>query len=164
VKILLSLLLLLFARQAVADLYRWMDPDTGSIKLSSYPPPWFGNPALEAKSPRVEVIPVTRTATPVSPLATQAPVEGTGLLDKLQQFRKSALEGLNVLPAREDFARGGEGIQEQLDAFRAVSAELDKMDPGGAAARRAEEQPLMERLKQGLKAQFSPTSPVVPKR
>ena len=160
----LPIVLLLFAREACADLYRWVDPETGSIKFSSYPPPWFGNPATEAKSPRVEVIPATRTAAPVSPFTSQAAADSAGFVDKLQQFRKSVLENLTLLPAREDFARGGEGIKQQMDAYRAVTAELDKMDPAGAAARRAESQPVIDRLVQGLKAQLSPGSPVAPQR
>ncbi|MNC91850.1 hypothetical protein D3C83_81790 [compost metagenome] len=42
---------------AAADLYRWVDPESGSIKFSSYPPPWFGDPARERRAPKVEVIP-----------------------------------------------------------------------------------------------------------
>ena len=42
---------------AAADLYRWVDPETGSVKFSSYPPPWFGDAAKEARAPKVEVIP-----------------------------------------------------------------------------------------------------------
>jgi hypothetical protein len=46
-----------FSGPAAADLYRWVDPETGSIKFSSYPPPWYGDPAKERRAPKVEVIP-----------------------------------------------------------------------------------------------------------
>jgi len=46
-----------FSGSAAADLYRWVDPETGSVKFSSYPPPWFGDPALDRRAPKVEVIP-----------------------------------------------------------------------------------------------------------
>jgi len=46
-----------FSGPAAADLYRWVDPETGSIKFSSYPPPWHGDPAQERRAPKVEVIP-----------------------------------------------------------------------------------------------------------
>jgi len=46
-----------FAQLAAADLYRWVDPETGSVKFSSYPPPWYGDETLEKRSPKVEHIP-----------------------------------------------------------------------------------------------------------
>ncbi|MGH8766324.1 MAG: hypothetical protein ACRET8_11465, partial [Burkholderiales bacterium] len=145
-----------------ADLYRWIDPESGSVKYSSYAPPWFGNPASEHVSPRVEVIPASRGPTAVAPGAQARPfAEGVATLDKLRQTRRSLMEGL---ASREDFSRAGEGFKQQVEAYRAVSVELDKVDPSGAAARRAEAQPLIERLTQGLKAQLSPASPVAPSR
>lgn len=46
-----------WAAAAAADLYRWVDPETGSIKFSSYPPPWYGDEKLERRLPKVEHIP-----------------------------------------------------------------------------------------------------------
>jgi hypothetical protein len=54
-----------FSGPAAADLYRWVDPESGSIKFSSYPPPWFGDPAKERRAPKVEVIP-DRSSAPSS--------------------------------------------------------------------------------------------------
>jgi hypothetical protein len=51
-----------FSGPAAADLYRWVDPETGSIKFSSYPPPWHGDPAKERRAPKVEVIPERSSA------------------------------------------------------------------------------------------------------
>ena len=51
-----------FSGPAAADLYRWVDPESGSIKFSSYPPPWFGDPAQERRAPKVEVIPERSSA------------------------------------------------------------------------------------------------------
>ena len=48
---------LFWATTAAADLYRWVDPETGSVKFSSYPPPWYGDERLEKRSPKVEHIP-----------------------------------------------------------------------------------------------------------
>ncbi|HET9349724.1 MAG TPA: hypothetical protein VFO02_00180 [Burkholderiales bacterium] len=42
---------------ATADLYRWIDPESGSVKYSSYPPPWYGDEAREKGAPKVEHIP-----------------------------------------------------------------------------------------------------------
>ena len=63
---------LLWTGTAAADLYRWVDPETGSVKLSSYPPPWYGDEARERRAPKVEVIPargepVVKPETPGQP-------------------------------------------------------------------------------------------------
>jgi len=47
---------------AAADLYRWVDPETGSIKFSSYPPPWYDDAAAQRRAPKVELIPAGRDA------------------------------------------------------------------------------------------------------
>jgi hypothetical protein len=46
----------LVALPVQADMYRWVDRETGSVKLSNTPPPWFGDPEKEPQNPRVEVI------------------------------------------------------------------------------------------------------------
>jgi hypothetical protein len=46
----------------LADLYVWKDPATGAMRIYSYPPPWYGNPALERRSPKVERIPERQRA------------------------------------------------------------------------------------------------------
>ena len=41
---------LILCSAAHADLYRWVDPETGSVKISNTPPPWYersGGPAVE---------------------------------------------------------------------------------------------------------------------
>jgi len=55
------MVLLFMAQAALADLYRWIDPETGSVKLSSYPPPWLGDPEQEKRAPKVELIPSVAT-------------------------------------------------------------------------------------------------------
>ena len=60
----LAVALLAWAGAAAADLYRWVDPDSGSVKFSSYPPPWYGDQGKDRRSPKVEVIPERRVAPP----------------------------------------------------------------------------------------------------
>lgn len=55
-----------------ADLYIWKDPATGAMKIYSYPPPWYGNPELERRSPKVERIPERQRAPVVEPAAAPA--------------------------------------------------------------------------------------------
>ena len=48
---------LAWAGSAAADLYRWVDPETGSVKFSSYPPPWYGEGATQRRGPIVHITP-----------------------------------------------------------------------------------------------------------
>ena len=70
---LISLAMLAWAGAAAADLYRWIDPETGSVKFSSYPPPWYGDPAKERRAPKVEVIPGSVSAPAAKPPAAPIP-------------------------------------------------------------------------------------------
>lgn len=56
-RIVLFMLIAGWMATATADLYRWVDPETGSVKFSSYPPPWYGDEAREKGAPKVEHIP-----------------------------------------------------------------------------------------------------------
>jgi hypothetical protein len=67
------MLLFIWANPAAADLYRWVDPETGSVKFSSYPPPWFGDAAKQRRAPKVEVIAPIRTAPEAEPTAAAKP-------------------------------------------------------------------------------------------
>ena len=40
------------------------------------------------------------------------------------------------------------------EAYQALAAELDRLDPAGAARRRQEEVGIVEKLRRGLEAQF----------
>ena len=57
----------LVALPAQAQLYRWVDPDSGSVKFSSYPPPWYREEGQVG--PAVEVI----QQRPAAPAAKPAP-------------------------------------------------------------------------------------------
>jgi hypothetical protein len=61
----LAAALLAWAGAAAADLYRWVDPDSGSVKFSNYPPPWYGDQGKDQRAPKVEVIPERRVAPPI---------------------------------------------------------------------------------------------------
>jgi len=39
---------------AVAYLYLWEDPATGATRICSHPRPWYGNPELQRRSPKLE--------------------------------------------------------------------------------------------------------------
>jgi hypothetical protein len=65
----LAVLLLAGADPAIADLYRWVDPETGSVKFSSYPPPWYGQGQPARRAPKVEVIAPMKSAPAFAPEA-----------------------------------------------------------------------------------------------
>jgi hypothetical protein len=76
----LAVLLLARADPAIADLYRWVDPETGSVKFSSYPPPWYGKEQSAPRAPKVEVIAPMKSAPAFAPEpdADPAPAAKTG--------------------------------------------------------------------------------------
>jgi len=133
---------------AHADLYRWIDPDTGSVKLSSLPPSESGINA--------EIVPYRAPASPKPPAAPAKPA--ASLVQALQAKWSEILTQITGL-STQDFQRGGEGLKQHLEAYEAVRVELDRIDPAGAARRRAESDSLVDKVKQGLAAQFSPIPP-----
>ena len=65
----LAYCLLLAAFPAYADLYRWVDPQSGSVKFSSLPPPWYGDAGRQAGAPAVEVLSYQPPVKPAPPPA-----------------------------------------------------------------------------------------------
>jgi hypothetical protein len=158
---LLVLLIALLALPAHADLYRWVDPQTGSVKFSSYPPPWVGDQQRERGAPVVEVIrhqtpaaaqaPRPAAAAPVKPAAPLLPFA------ELESQWQSLLQFFSSIPSNVDFDGAGAAFQQHAQMYQAVSAELDRQDPAGAARRRAQAQEagILGRLRSGFDAQFS---------
>ncbi len=146
-----AVLFWIWAASAAADLYRWVDPETGSVKFSSYPPPWYGNPQMERHAPKVERIPAGRAASPAEAESRTEEAKPAPSLAALEAGRKSLLKLLSALPENEDFDRAAQGLQQQLAAYHAVVAELDRIDPRGAAARKAETRTLLERLREATR-------------
>jgi hypothetical protein len=147
---------MLVAFPVQADLYRWVDPQSGSVKFSSYPPPWFGDPDRERGAPAVEVIPYRGTGAPAKPVAApEKPSPAASMIATLEARWAGLMQFFATLPATTDFNRAGSGIQQQLEAYQALSAELDRLDPAGAQRRRAQEAGVFETMRRGLEAQFS---------
>jgi len=146
-----------------ADLYRWVDPETGSVKFSSYPPPWYGDAEKEKRAPKVEHIPERAASsapgTPVKvpgPAGLPAGAATTGTasasLETLEGQRKRLMLELASPVAQKDLQSGGAALKKQLESFAAVNAQLDQLDPAGAEKRRAEAQPVLEKLVERLSA------------
>ncbi|HEV3011334.1 MAG TPA: DUF4124 domain-containing protein [Burkholderiales bacterium] len=133
---------------AVADLYRWVDRESGSVKFSNTPPPWFGDPERERSAPAVEVIPYRGPGAPPKPAAAPELSPATArLVANLETRRASLLQFFATLPPSTDFSRAGTAIQQQLEAYQALSAELDRLDPAGTPRRRTQEATVFETLR-----------------
>jgi hypothetical protein len=157
----LALLIAFIVFPAQADLYRWVEPQSGSVKYANSPPPWFGDPEREHRYPAVEVIryqPVP-SAAETKPAAEKA---GSSTLAVLETRFASLLQFFQSLPRSPDFERTGAALQQQAEMYKAVSAELDRIDPSGAARRRAaaQEVGILDQLRAGLEAQFNAKPPV----
>jgi hypothetical protein len=105
-----------FSGPAAADLYRWVDPDTGSIKFSNYPPPWYGDPAKERRAPKVEVIPDR----------SSAPSSGPKPEEEARPERKSAARPVDTNP---------DGPADKSAARPAAKREPAPMKDGSADGR-----------------------------
>jgi hypothetical protein len=150
VRRLLILAALAWSATAAADLYRWVDPETGSVKYSSYPPPWFGDDA-QRRAPKVEHIPA-RSPGQSGPLpsldAPPSAVPEAGTVAALERERRALLVQIAEGVGRP---AAGRDMQKQLEAFSDLSARLDKLDPAGAAARRTEAERLLQKMIKGGK-------------
>ncbi len=129
---------LLAPQLAAADLYRWVDPQTGSVKFSSAPPPWYET----ERGPKVERIPYLGPA--ARPAGADKPAAG-GSSAALEARWRESLRSLVGTLAKGDPGAPTEAAQQQLNAFQAISAELDRLDPGGRDRRRAEQLGLLQK-------------------
>ncbi len=127
-KFFLAVLLIVGVGVARADLYRWVDPQSGSVTYSSVPPP--------ASQSGVEMIPYRSSAAPANPTASAPAPQPTAL----------ELRWQGLLAEISAIVPGSAGVPQRIQDFAAVSAELDRLDPAGAARRRAEAQAVLQRL------------------
>ena len=135
-------LLLLFASFAArAELYRWVDRESGSVKYSNTPPPWYGDPDKERGAPAVEVL---RYRAPGKPPAADAASPASRQTAALEARRAELLKFFSSLPPTTDLTNPA--IRQQVQAYLVVSTELDRLDPAGAPRRRAQQPPIFEAL------------------
>ena len=140
------LLLLCVALPAHADLYRWVDPDSGSVKFSNLPP--------TDRRANAELMPYRGVAPQAASGATTVakPKPAAALPLEALQARWSEMLTQFTGVASQDLSRGGEALRQRLEAYEAVRVELDRLDPAGVARRANESRSLIERLRQGLGA------------
>jgi len=136
---------------AQADMYRWVDRETGSVRFSNTPPPWFGDPEKERRSPRVEVIKYRATAEKPKPAPEleKAAAEARSIA-ALEARWLELIRFFASLPPGTDLERAGPNLRQQLETRQALAAELERLDPGGAARRRSQEAAVIESVRREL--------------
>ena len=122
---------LVLSAPAHADLYRWVDPATGSVKFSTLPP---ADPQLPAeivpyRGPQQRAVPDTRDS--LAALETR--------------WRALVLQLATKAP--QEMAREPGALRAQFEAYESLRAQLDRLDPAGAPRRAAETRALVERLR-----------------
>ena len=116
------------SRGAQADLYRWVDPQTGSVKFSTTPPPWYDS----GSGPQVERIP---SRTPGARSPAPDPAQHEAALGLEMRWRET-LQKLTPQSSREEFV-----------AFQGLTTELDKLDPAGKDRRARELERALQRFR-----------------
>jgi hypothetical protein len=154
-RIAVAILMLAWTGAAAADLYRWVDPETGSVKFSSYPPPWYGDAQQERRAPKVQVIPSGQPASAAEPVAPEGPAEArpvaeaagkpaspaaSALEDRRKALAKQLSDGIATLLAAPpgEGARPFADLSRKASEYRSVESSLQATDPAGQGARRAQ--------------------------
>ncbi len=154
----LTVLFAVIASDAFAELYRWRDPQTGNIRYSSYPPPWYGDESREASAPKVEVIGAQREGASRTP-ADEMAEKVAEVIRFMEQRREQLLSRMTVARASAGFDPEDAAFKADLQAYRAVTRELDKFDPKGASLRRRADARAFENL--GVAPQAEGARPAV---
>ena len=151
---LLFALLLLAAFAAHADLYRWVERETGSVKYSNTPPPWYGDPEKQRGAPAVEVVPY-RGPGPASKPTPQTEDAATAAraIAAMEARWLELVRFFASLPPSTDFSRAGPNIRLQLEAYQTLTAELDRLDPAGAPRRGAQVANALGNIRRGAQAE-----------
>jgi hypothetical protein len=137
-------LLFFLAASAHADLYRWVDPATGSVTYSNVPP---ADPNV---SP--QVVPYTGAVAPKSPPpgakppAAPAPTASVAALEA--EFDALYAQLASVPP--ESFRNASEALRRQMQTYEGLRSQLDELDPAGASRRAAASLALADRVRKGL--------------
>lgn len=162
-RILSAALLGISAGVVQADLYRWKDPATGQVRIYSYPPPWYGNPELEKRAPKVERIPERQRAPAmvepesraIPPAAAPAPptapppappaVQATNLAQ--MEARRTQLLQQIVAAGAKGVGQPAPEMDRVVDEYLRLLLDMARIDPGSAEARRAETQAVIDKIK-----------------
>jgi len=158
-----------FAATAGASdvVYSWREPGTGQLKISSVPPPWLRNSDTASRGPRVNVFkdsklvppervgPRGRVLEPPQSAPGEAQSGGDAKLPDLSDVlakRNAAMERLQGEALRVGPASANEAFFVTLDGYLDLCAQADAIDPAGVAARNAERDRAMQRVKANIES------------
>jgi hypothetical protein len=154
VKLLFALLLLAAAFAAHADLYRWVERETGSVKYSNTPPPWYGDAEKQRGAPAVEVVPYRGPGPASKPTPqTEGAAAEARAIARMETRWLELVRFFASLPPSTDFSRAGPNIRLQLEAYQTLTAELDRLDPAGAPRRGAQVANALGNIRRGAQAE-----------
>jgi len=168
VRLAVAVLTFLWIAPALADLYRWVDPQTGTVKFSSYPPPWFNDPAQQGRAPKVEVIAPSKVAPAFStetegepaPKAAERSVGRDALLKQVAQ-RVATLAS----SPPEAMSQSHAELAESLQQLERMDRQQKSPNPGDESARLEEKSKLaapLELRRSVLLQQISAQGPPPP--
>ena len=144
------MLLLFLAASAHADLYRWIDPATGTVTYSNVPP---ADPNVSPQVvPYTGPLPPKSAAPPAVGKPSPAPAAtATASVAALEaEFQSLYAQLANVPP--ESFRNASEALRRQMQTYEGLRSQLDELDPAGASRRAAATLALAERIRKGLEA------------
>ena len=164
----MPVLVFLWITPALADLYRWVDPQTGTVKFSSYPPPWFNDPAQQGRAPKVEVIAPSRMAPAFStetegepaPKAAERSVGRDALLKQVSQ-RVATMASSPPEAMSQSYAE----LSESLQQLERTDRQQKPSNPADESARLEEKAKLaapLELRRSALLQQISAQAPPPP--
>ncbi len=138
----LILALAALAVPATAQMYRYLDPETGQTKLTNVPPPGTKPGAAQPAPATAQPAPA---ASPAKPAATLPPHAFEMDRQRTRLLQQLVAEAPNVgTPA------GKERYLARLGDVVSIEARLDKIDPGGRKARAAERDRALEQCSDGF--------------
>ena len=146
-------------------MYSWREPGTGQLKIASVPPPWLRNPDTARRGPRVnvfkdgKVVPPERIGPggkilepPQGKLGETGDAEKGPELPDVLANRNAAMERLETEALLVGPAAANETFFTTLDRYLELCTQADEIDPAGAAARNAERERSMQRVKANIES------------
>jgi hypothetical protein len=168
VRLAVAVLIFFWTAPVLADLYRWVDPETGSVKFSSYPPPWMNDAASKGRAPKVEVIAPSRSAPAFAPetQGESAPkaAERSGGREALLKQLAQRVAALASSPP-EAMAQAYAEFAEPLQQLERMDRQQKPSNPGDEAVRLEEKAKLaasLESRRSSLLQQLSSLGPPPP--
>jgi hypothetical protein len=158
-RLLLVLALAALMTPAVAQVYRYRDPETGQTKLTNIPPPGTKQPAQAppARAEEPSALAKPGAAVPEAPAAATTAKPGATLPPnafEMDRQRARLLQQLVAEAPNVGTPAGRERFLARLGDVISVETRLDRLDPQGRKGREAERDRALERCSDGFAQAF----------